>query len=58
MIRTLKYAFKVSHSCCEYRGGGAGVVAPSQNLGLSQNMGGAWGSIKRCQKIPVKEFIW
>ena len=57
MIRTLKYAFKVSHSCCEYRGG-AGVVAPSQNLGLSQNMGGAWGSIKRCQKIPVKEFIW
>ena len=38
-------------------GGGAGVVAPSQNLGLSQNMGGAWGSIKRCQKIPVKEFI-
>ena len=57
MIRTLKYAFKVSHSGGEFRGG-AGVVAPSQNLGLSQNMGGAWGSIKCCQKIPVKEFIW
>ena len=25
--------------------------------GLSQNMGGAWGSLKCCQKIPVKEFI-
>ena len=25
--------------------------------GLSQNMAGAWGSLKCCQKIPVKEFI-
>ena len=25
--------------------------------GLSQNMGGAWGSLKYCRKIPVKEFI-
>ena len=24
---------------------------------LSQYMGGAWGGLKFCQKIPVKEFI-
>ena len=37
--------------------GGKGEGAP-QNLmgGLSQNIGGAWGSLKCCQKIPVKEF--
>ena len=25
--------------------------------GLSQYKGGAWGGLKSCQKIPVKEFI-
>ena len=43
-------------------GGQAPPPIDPQNLmggggGLSQNMGGAWGSLKYCRKIPLKEFI-
>ena len=56
----------VSHRCWEHEGGGGwggagGVVRVLQNLargGLSQYMGGSMGgSLKRCWKIPAKEFI-
>ena len=48
----------VFQRCCKHEGWGG---APQNLMGggsLSQNMGGAWGDLKKChQKIPVKEFI-
>ena len=39
---------------------GGGGQGPSKFDGgdLSQYIGGAWGGLKCCRKIPVKEFMW
>ena len=40
-----------------WAGGGAGALQNLIGEDLGQYMGGAWGDLKCCRKIPVKEFI-
>ena len=50
--------YRVSHRCCKHEGRLLKIWWGGRGGGLSQYMEGAWGDLKCCRKIPVKEFIW